>query len=92
MVENTPMFLTSLEYPDTGFDSNQYACFSVRINKKSKEVEVCRNNKVMQKFAVSDFVPAIDPNSVEELASMIRTVRETGIEGLANKFNLTINK
>lgn len=70
------------------FDNKLYPCFAVRINRKTSEIEIHRNSKCIQKIPMQDFPSEIDFNNVSHISAIIKVVKEEGLVGLMNKYQL----
>lgn len=78
-----------------GFDISEataehkiYPCWSARLNRKTNEIEIYKNNKSMQKIPMSDFPSDIDFNNVNHISAIIKVAKEEGLVGLMNKYRL----
>ena len=78
---------SSIEW-EAGFEELIFPCYSIRVLSVSKEIEICRHKKVLKKFAQSLFPKDFDFNNVDTLCLILNTVKEHGMVGLVNKYQL----
>lgn len=88
MDSESPFLSGGFDFLDSGFENRQYTCYSIRLSRKNKEAEVYKNNKCVQKIALSRFPDTVDFNNVDHVSQLIRTVREKGLVGLMEQYGL----
>ncbi len=75
-------------FSDSGFENNLAPTFGVRLNKRSKDVEVFKNNKCIQKIPMASFPAEVSFDNVAHISAIIKIVREDGLVGLMTHYKL----
>lgn len=73
---------------DPPFENQTFPCFSIRIFRDKEVVQVLEDKEIKKTFRLSSFPEELDLDSVDAIASMIKIVKEEGVESLRKRYKL----
>jgi len=76
-----------IELYDSFSEEEKYPCYGIKILKKTKEIDVCRDKKTIKRFSQDSF-PGIDFDNVGDIAKLIEIVKMGGCVGLMRAFKI----